>query len=100
MTQLGLFKDRIAEAFAKFDHDNPHVWHHYERFTLLAISSGRVRYSSDAIVHRIRWHLDIETRSADEFKINDHFTALYARKFHAEHPEHDGFFSTRVRRTE
>lgn len=92
--------DPIQERFERFDRENPHVWLHFERFTLLAIEAGRSHYSADAVCHRIRWHLNIETQSADGFKINDHFTSRYARKFEQAHPEHAGFFRNRELRAE
>ncbi len=70
----------------------------FERFALEAASRVR-RYSSDAILHRIRWHETIE-RGTRDFKCNDHWTAPLARWFMARHPELDGFFETRERSKE
>lgn len=38
-------------------------------------------------------NIDIE-----DFKIDDGWISHYARKFMRVHPEHDGFFETRVRK--
>lgn len=54
------------------------------------------RYSSDAILHRIRWHFRIE-RGHRAFKCNDHWTAPLARWFLEQHPEFEGFFELRER---
>lgn len=88
-------EETLREAFARFHKDNPDIWRHFERFTLMAIASGRTRYSADAICHRIRWHVNIETKSKDPFKVNDHHVAFYARMFLEAHPEHAGFFTLR-----
>lgn len=66
----------------------------FEELTFSAIRAGRKRYSSDAILHRIRWHYQIE-RGDDQFKCNDHWTAKLSRWFMEKHPEHAGFFETR-----
>jgi hypothetical protein len=67
----------------------------YERLTFKVIATGRIRYSSDAILHRIRWHFEID-KGNREFKCNDHWTAHLSRWFIARHPEHAGFFELRA----
>lgn len=68
----------------------------FKKLTMQIIAAGYKRYSSDAILHRIRWHMRIE-RGVREFKCNDHWTAQLSRQFMAEHPNHEGFFETRER---
>ncbi len=87
---------KLVREFRQFHSDNPHVYELFKRFTFQTIRAGRTYYSSDAICHRIRWHTNVETRAYDEFKINDHYTAFYARMFMRECPQHDGFFRTRA----
>ena len=74
----------------------PEVVRLYERFAL-QVAKIRQRFSSDAILHRIRWECAIE-RGDREFKCNDHWTAPLARWFMRLHPEYEGFFETRERR--
>lgn len=69
----------------------------FERFALNVINVGRKRYSADAILHRIRWHYQIE-RGDDSFKCNNDWTSELSRWFMEKHPEHLGFFETRTRR--
>ncbi len=60
-----------------------------DEFEILAISvwrAGYTRYSSDAVLHRIRWHRHIE-RGDRDYKCNDHWTAPLARWFMAKHPD-------------
>jgi hypothetical protein len=87
--------DQVLEAFVAFHRRNPSVWILFDRFALEAASGGRLRYSADAILHRIRWHVDIETNDPDGLKINDHFSAYYARLWQRAHPERAGFFRNR-----
>ena len=87
----------LEAAFNDFDRKNLRVYGLFKRFTFQVIDAGHKHYSADAICHRIRWHTSIDTRG-DDFKINNNYTAFYARKFMKDHPEHDGFFSTRATR--
>jgi hypothetical protein len=74
----------------------------FEKFASETIGRGYGRYSADAILHRIRWTMQIE-RGLRDYKCNDHWTSALARWFMDKHPEHSGFFELRklpVRRGE
>lgn len=66
----------------------------FERFTLELIERGFTRYSADAILHRIRWHYQVE-RGDREFKVNNNWAAPLSRWFMGKHPQYRGFFATR-----
>lgn len=99
MKQLGLFdtvkEPRLVREFRLFHADNPRVYELFCRFTQEVIEAGRTRYSADAILHRIRWHVDIEIRSGDGLKINDHFSAFYSRRWALDHPTQPDLFERR-----
>ena len=78
---------------------NPEVWEKFESYTLEAIDSGRKHYSQWAIINRIRWHSEIETKSG-EFKISNNYISFYARLFHARYPEHQDFFRLKTYKEE
>jgi len=87
-------KDQLEERKQKWwawHRLNPQVWEKFREYTLEAVSSGRTHYSHWAIINRIRWNREIETRGG-EFKISNDYICFYARLFHAKHPEHEGFF--------
>lgn len=67
----------------------------YEQLTFELIGKQIDRYSSDAILHRIRWHFHVD-RGVREFKCNDNWTPDLARWFIARHPQHRKFFELRV----
>jgi hypothetical protein len=99
-TQLQLWshgRDRrtIDARFDAFDERNPWVWQLFERHALRLIQRGRRHFSSDAILHVIRYEVAANTNSDDGFKINNDFSSRYARKFVQAHPEHAEFFATR-----
>ena len=86
------------EKWWAWHRENPDVWKLFEKFTDDVIARGHEHYSAKAIFERIRWHTEIETDGA--FKLQNNFTAYYARLFHALRPECDGFFRTRLQDVE
>jgi hypothetical protein len=97
----------IEERFIEFDEKNPHVFEKLREFALQMKRSrgvkhtGRARskYSMKALWERLRWHVMFEMECRGEWKLNNNFTALFARKLMEEEPELEGFFETRKRRT-
>jgi len=68
----------------------------FERLAMQVHHAGHERYSADAILHRIRWHEQIE-RGNRGFRANNNWTAPLARWFLARNPQLPGFFETRDR---
>lgn len=68
----------------------------FDKLACGVASRGWQRYSSDAIVHRIRWEMHIE-RGDRAFKLNNNWTAPLARWWLARHPEYPKFFELRER---
>lgn len=99
MSQLGLFPstryDRLREEFNAFHAEHPEVYRLFCRFVDELLARGFTHYSADAVVHRVRWHTQVESQDADGFKINDHFVAFYARLWRRQHPKHQDFFRIR-----
>lgn len=91
--------ETIAETFARFNANNPKIYEHYKRYAFNWINTGAKIISSKQIIGRIRWFIYVETKSDDEFKINDSFTAHYARLFATDHPEHADKFNFRELRS-
>jgi hypothetical protein len=73
---------------------NPKVWVLFQKFTFEAIRSGRKNYSHWAVMQRIRWETDVNTKG-DCFKISNDFICYYARYFIHTHPQHSHFFRIR-----
>lgn len=90
-------KGSIQAAFELFDRQNPEVYELFIRFAWELKRAGHRRYSSDAIIHRIRWHYAVrQNRPEGEFKICNNFTSRYARKLMSENAEFEGFFVLRA----
>lgn len=86
----------LQRRFAQIDQDNPAVWSLFVRFTFDRIQRGFRNYSSDAVLHRVRWETALPLEDGSGFKINNNWSPFYARKFHDFYPQHAGFFRTRA----
>ncbi len=86
--------NNLEKKFWEFHKDNPNFYVLFSRFTMDVVASKRERFGVSMIIERIRWYTAIETRN-DAFKINNNFSAYYARLWMRDNPEHDGLFSTR-----
>jgi hypothetical protein len=85
-----------SAKFAEIDAANPDVWRLFERFTFELIRRRFSHYSADAVLHRVRWETSSAIDDASSFKINNNWSAFYARKFHAKYPKYEGFFRLRA----
>lgn len=90
--------EQLYGEVRRFHQEHPEVWRLFERFTLERIRLGFKHYSADAIMHRVRWETSAGSKG-DAPAINNNYVAFYARRFMNIHPEHDGFFKTRVQKS-
>ena len=86
--------EEIRRAFDRFDLEHPEVWRAFERPAPQLVRAGRRRCGVALVVERIRW--DVALEGGADFKVNNNFRALYARKWRRAHPEHADLFSTRA----
>lgn len=92
--------DELRRNCQEFHKEHPEVWRMFVEFAFDRIERGFQHYSADAIFHRIRWEMAQPTyEKGEEFKLNDHYTAFYARAFMKRYPKHDGFFRTRTQKS-
>jgi hypothetical protein len=68
----------------------------FEKLSLEVAAMGFERYSARAVLHRIRWHHQIE-RGERGFKANNNWTPAMSRWFMKRNPRLDGFFELRER---
>jgi len=89
-----------AEAFVAFHEANPHV---YENLRRLALEIQRQRpHAKIGMKHLfevLRWEYRTKTdRPEGEFRLNNNFTASYARALMLGEPKLKGAFETRIQR--
>jgi hypothetical protein len=53
----------------------------------------------DFLMHRLRWHHHIELKIKEPFKLNNDFTARYARAIMMSEPDLSDFFQVRKLRS-
>ena len=90
----------IKERFEAFHLANPHVYAAIVRMSLKAQARGIERWSMKGIFEVLRWTTHVETKTGDGWKLNNVFTAHYARMVMDREPELAGFFETRERRAD
>jgi len=88
------------ERMWKFHLDNKHVYEEFEKLALQLIEKGAKRLSSKMIIEYLRASHYIKTLSTDGYKINNDYTASYARYFEYMHPEYKNYFETRSVKSE
>ena len=86
---------KLELDFATFHLLNQHIYKLFVRYAMDVKEAGFEHFSARAIIHRLRWHYTVETRSEDGFKINNNHSPYYARKMMKEYPEFKEFFSLR-----
>ena len=86
--------NQLEAEFWHFHAHNPEVYGLFCHFAGRLVKRGFEHHSADAVLHRIRWETAVETSHLG-YKINNDFSAYYARLWMRLHPEHDGFFRTR-----
>lgn len=89
----------IEERFWAYHRANPAVYGYLCQFAQGAAEAGFPRYSIKALIERVRYHVEVEVRSTDGFKINNDFSSRYARLLMDEGVVPNGFFATRTLRS-
>ena len=84
----------LAERFAAFHAQNPHVADALEVLAGQWLAAGHKRASMDALMHRLRWESGIQTRG-DVWRLNNSWTAFYVRLLIERRPEWAEAFQTR-----
>jgi hypothetical protein len=81
------------KTFEDYDRDNPEIWEKFETVALDLIARKVKHYGAKAIYEVIRYQTAI--RGGKDFKINNNYTAGYARKFTSKYPKWSKFFEMR-----
>ena len=92
----GVAGESIEERFARFHSRNPQVYRELRDLALHAVRRGRRRGSMKQLFEALRAESLLATEGED-WKLNNSYTALYARLLMACEPELEGWFETRRR---
>lgn len=86
---------KLWEGWKRYHKDNPEIWEWFVKFAFVKINRNRRNYSADAVMHAVRFDLDLHPVTAEEYKVSNYFVAFYARLFAQEYPEHASLFQYR-----
>jgi hypothetical protein len=89
----------LEERFQAFHEANPHVFDLLKDMALAIKATGVRRYGMKGLFEILRWQSAVQTEGDEPYKLNNVFTALYARKLMEEVPELNGFFEVRQRQS-
>jgi hypothetical protein len=89
--------ETIAEQFEAFHAANPHVYRALRALALNYKRAGNDRAGMKMLYENLRYLSGVETQG-DPYKLNNNYTALYARRLMEHEPELEGFFELRERR--
>jgi hypothetical protein len=88
----------LDARFARFHVANPHVYAELVRLAREARQAGRTKLGAKELYEVARWHLKLRTRGDVEYRLNNSWTALYARLIQQQEPDLAHLFETRRRR--
>ena len=91
--------DQMRDECQRFHEAHPEVWEEFVELAFIAINRGYESYGAKTIWEVMRWKRDIGGEGLDSFKVNNNYTAYYARRFHRMYPGHDGFFQLREQKS-
>lgn len=87
----------LEERYNEWVLENTHIYELFCKFTKEVIEAGHEKTSHWLIVNRIRWEVEVVTKSLceedKEYKISNDYVAFLARDFIKDHPEHEGIFN-------
>ncbi len=86
--------DKLKTQFIEYDRDNPDI---YRAFSSMArgFIQNREKRGAKAIIELVRVSIPMRPDGL-RYKVNNNFTAYYARKFENEYPQHKGYFERRA----
>lgn len=90
----------LQDKFLRYHLENPQIYSYFKRYAKQAKEAGFEKYSAKAIFERIRWYITVERKKSDGFKVNNNYTAFYARMLMNKEPEFEGFFELREQKHE
>jgi hypothetical protein len=86
----------FAPEFAGWLDSNRHIWREFQRQADLVWGMGFRHYSARTILHFLRHHTTIAQVGGGAWKINNNWSADFARLYVLMHPDRDTFFEFRV----
>lgn len=90
--------DKIAIAFEAFHNQHPWVYDKLRDMALELKRSGFKQYGISGLYEKLRYDYSVQTRDIEGFKLNNNFSALYARLLAQQESDLRNFFKFRARK--
>jgi hydrogenase maturation factor len=88
--------NKIERAFIEFDTQNPEVYKQLVRLARQWKAAGKAKLGIKTLFEKLRWEWHVAgLTESDGYKLNNNFTALYARKIMKNEADLDGLFEIR-----
>jgi hypothetical protein len=90
----------VADRFRRFHEANPHVYRELVRLARALKVRGFGHAGMKSLFEQLRWQWAWRTKGQERYKLNNNYTAHYARLIMKREPDLEGFFRTRERSTQ
>lgn len=97
--QPAFYQRRIDINFERFHEERPEVYDEFKKVAIEILNSGEKHSSADHIMHIVRHYARIRRSPNENWKCNNNYTCLYARKLMSEDERFKDFFETRQRKS-
>jgi hypothetical protein len=86
---------KLERNFIFFHNANPQVYQTLVHYAFEWHNRGRGKCGMKLLYERVRWHFGIQTSGDSDFKLNNNYTAFYARMIWEDYPELRSIFRFR-----
>lgn len=94
---LPVLPPTVSERFEEFHSTNPHVYRALVQLARRFIAAtGKRKIGMQRLIEIARWDLEIATKGAEEFEVNNSFGAYYSRLIMWQEKDLAGVFDCRV----
>lgn len=84
----------MKKSFKKYNEENPQIYAEFRKIAFQLIGRNYKRIGARQILEVIRYHTMISGN--DQFKVNNNYSADYARLFEKDFPQYGGIFMKRL----
>lgn len=90
--------DRLRRRFERFHRDHPEVYDELVRLARQVKARGVERWSIKGLFEVVRYNDRLRRGEGESYKLNNNYSAFYARLIASREPGLEGFFRTREQR--
>ena len=91
--------EELELSFERFNNENPQLYEVFKKEVFTLMGNGRSRLSSGMILMLIRSDPTIRDSSGDKLRLNQNYSAFFAKKFLSDYPQHSKVFKVQKQPT-